>query len=95
MRWTFDLAEEFPLARDGPLLGYIYKGYQSWLRVYTESGGCPSKGVGYFSQLELERERERERVIIQENKQAAPYQVISTYTLFPLIILLVTPVQHM
>lgn len=39
--------------------------------------------------------RERERVIIQENKQAAPHQVISTYTLFPLIILLVTPVQRM
>lgn len=52
---------------------------------------CPSKGVGYFAQLELKRER----VIIQENKQAAPQQVISTFTLFPLMILLVTPVQSM
>lgn len=63
----------------------------SWLHVYTEGGGCPSEEVGYFSQLELERER----VIIQEKKQAAPHLVITTFTLFPLMILLLTHVQSM
>lgn len=63
----------------------------NWLHVYTQRGGCPSEEVDYFSQLELERGR----VIIQENKQAAPHQVISMFTLFPLMILLLTPVQSM
>lgn len=44
--------------------------------MYTEGGGCPSKGVGYLSHLELERKK----VLIQENKQAAPHQVIGTFT---------------
>lgn len=65
----------------------------SWLQVYTEGDDVhrKGKGVGYFSQLELERKK----AIIQENKQAAPHQVTSTFTLFPLMILLLRHVQSM
>lgn len=66
-------------------------GWLHWLHACTEGGGRPSVGVAYFFQLQLERERN----IIQGNKQAAPCQVISTFTLFPLMNLLVTPVQSM
>lgn len=63
----------------------------SWLHMHTESGECPSEGVGYFSQLELERDW----VITQEYKQASPHLVITTFALFPLMILLLTHVQSM
>lgn len=61
------------------------------MHARTKGGGHTSIGVAYFFQLQLERERN----IIRENKQAAPHQVISTFTLFPLMNLLVTPVQGM
>lgn len=57
----------------------------------TEAGGHISKRVAYFSQLELEIERD----IIQGNEKAAPRPVISIFTLFLLMILLVTPVRSM
>lgn len=62
-----------------------------WLHTCTKVGGYTSKRVAYLSQLELEIERD----IIQGNEGAASHPVISIFTLFFLMILLVTPVQSM
>lgn len=58
--------------------------------MHTESGECPSEGVGYFSQLELERDW----VIIQEYKQASPHLVITTFAVSPYDLVTNTCTEH-